>query len=90
MPATAELMREVSVPMALVVCPLAEIVEDKETPIVTVDFGEDGPMRCRKCKAYVNPFMQFTDNGMKFVCNFCNNTGDGTHRCSSGEVTLSL
>ncbi len=64
-------------PLALVVCPLAETIEDKETCVATVDFGEEGPMRCGKCKAYVNPFMQFTDNGMRFNCNFCGNPGEG-------------
>jgi protein transport protein SEC24 len=67
----------VKVPLSLVVCPLAETIEDKETEVATVDFGEEGPMRCSKCKAYINPFMQFTDNGMRFNCNFCGNPGDG-------------
>ena len=34
--------------------------------------GADGPLRCSKCKAYVNPFMQFHSYGKAFTCNFCN------------------
>ena len=36
-----------------------------------VDFGEMGPVRCLKCKAYMNPFMRFIDGGKQFVCNLC-------------------
>jgi len=36
-----------------------------------VDMGAMGPLRCSKCKAYINPFMQFHDYGKKFTCNFC-------------------
>lgn len=39
-----------------------------------VDSGEDGPPRCQRCKAYVNPFTHFTDNGDKFRCNFCSHS----------------
>ena len=28
-------------------------------------------MRCRECRAYVNPFVKFIDNGSRWVCNFC-------------------
>jgi Sec23/Sec24 zinc finger len=36
-----------------------------------VDFGEEGPIRCGRCKAYINPFMSFNDGGRHFQCNFC-------------------
>ena len=36
-----------------------------------VDMGRDGPLRCSKCRAYVNPFMQFHSYGKAFTCNFC-------------------
>ena len=38
-----------------------------------VDFGESGPVRCAAphCKAYINPFMKFIDQGRRFVCNLC-------------------
>ena len=31
-----------------------------------------GPLRCRRCKAYINPFVKFVDGGRKFICNLCN------------------
>lgn len=36
-----------------------------------MDFGESGPVRCSRCKGYVNPFMKFIDQGRRFVCNLC-------------------
>jgi protein transport protein SEC24 len=35
------------------------------------DLGELGPVRCKRCKAYMCPFMQFIDNGKRFQCPFC-------------------
>ena len=40
-------------------------------PRQVVDFGEGGPVRCARCRAYVNPFTRFADNGRAMVCNFC-------------------
>lgn len=36
-----------------------------------VDSGEEGPVRCSRCKAYMNPFVAFVDGGRKFRCNIC-------------------
>lgn len=40
-------------------------------PWQVVDLGELGPVRCGRCKAYMNPFMRWTDGGKTYVCNFC-------------------
>lgn len=44
-----------------------------------VDFGESGPVRCTRCKAYINAFMAFVDAGRKFRCNIC---GHLNHTCA--------
>lgn len=31
-----------------------------------------GPVRCVRCKAYMNPFMNFIDGGRRFQCVLCN------------------
>ena len=33
--------------------------------------GSMGPLRCARCKAYVNPFFKWINYGRKFICNFC-------------------
>lgn len=30
-----------------------------------------GPIRCDRCKGYINPFCKFVDGGRKFVCSLC-------------------
>jgi protein transport protein SEC24 len=39
--------------------------------VETVDFGSKGPVRCTRCKAYVNPNVRWTAGGQKFICNIC-------------------
>lgn len=41
-------------------------------PVAVVDHGPEGPIRCRRCKAYINPHVIFADGGRRFQCNFCN------------------
>jgi protein transport protein SEC24 len=67
---TEELLKRSCLPFGLVLQPLADL-DPREAPIQVVDFGESGPLRCNRCKGYVNPFFQFIDGGRKFVCNLC-------------------
>ncbi|KAF2274835.1 Sec23/Sec24 family protein [Westerdykella ornata] len=69
-PASAEALAATSLPLGLVLQPLAPLQEG-EVPIPVLDFGETGPPRCRRCRAYINPFMTFRSGGNKFVCNMC-------------------
>lgn len=43
----------------------------KKEPIPLIDNGEDGPIRCRRCKGYINPGVAFIDGGRRFICNLC-------------------
>ena len=69
-PATAEFLASTGVPLGLLLQPLAP-VQTGELPIPVLDFGEAGPPRCRRCRAYINPFMIFRSGGNRFVCNMC-------------------
>lgn len=76
-PSSAEVLASLGVPLGLILQPLAPL-QDGERPIPVVDFGEAGPPRCRRCRAYINPFMTFRAGGNKFICNMCtfpNETG---------------
>ncbi|TPX31423.1 hypothetical protein SmJEL517_g05252 [Synchytrium microbalum] len=71
-PTTNELLTTSELPLGMVVQPLADLAHDEASvPIKVVDFGETGPVRCNRCKAYINPFVIFTDGGRKFTCNLC-------------------
>lgn len=71
MPINTDVLDKAQIPLAAVITPLAA-VGDGEEGVRAVDFGNAGPLRCSRCKAYINPYCRFIDNGSKFECNICN------------------
>ena len=69
-PSSADILASTSLPLGLVLQPLAQL-QDGETPVPVLDFGDVGPPRCRRCRTYINPFMTFRSGGNKLVCNMC-------------------
>ena len=69
-PSSSDALNTIALPLGLVLQPLATI-QPGEQPIPVLDFGEQGPPRCRRCRTYINPFMTFRSGGNKFVCNMC-------------------
>lgn len=70
MPCTSTLLNQTKIPLALVVQPLADVgVDEDEVPLL--DAGAAGPIRCRRCSAYINPFVKFVENGNYYVCPMC-------------------
>ncbi|CAB3372443.1 Hypothetical predicted protein [Cloeon dipterum] len=74
-PATIDMMKQAAVPFGLVISPFAEPVAGEMAPPI-VNFGETGPVRCIRCKAYMSPFMQFVDGGRRFQCLLCKATSE--------------
>lgn len=74
-PANKELLGNTGVPLSLVIQPLADPAPNGQA-VPVVDHGPDGPIRCRRCKAYINPGMLFQDGGRTFRCNFCHVSND--------------
>ncbi|XP_021909776.1 protein transport protein Sec24-like At4g32640, partial [Carica papaya] len=74
-PCTADLLATSGMQLALLVQPFA-LPHASEEPIQVVDFGESGPVRCARCKGYINPFMKFIDQGRRFICNLCGYTDE--------------
>jgi protein transport protein SEC24 len=58
---------------------LYELIGEADVPLV--DFGPSGPLRCRRCGAYMNPFKKFTDNVISFFCKLCDVSNEGTTPC---------
>lgn len=75
-PASADLLKTTALPLTLVVSPYARAVEGEYEPPI-VDFGELGPIRCNRCKAYMSPNMQFVDAGRRFQCLMCKVSTEG-------------
>ncbi|GER54182.1 transport Sec24 family protein [Striga asiatica] len=74
-PCTVDLLSTSAMQLALLVQPLA-LPHPSEEPIHVVDFGEGGPVRCSRCKGYINPFVKFIDQGRRFICNLCGFTDE--------------
>ena len=36
-----------------------------------MSYGTKPIVRCKDCRAYVNPFIRFIDGGQRWICNFC-------------------
>ncbi|KAF2012180.1 Sec23/Sec24 family protein-like protein [Aaosphaeria arxii CBS 175.79] len=69
-PASQDALAQTALPLGLVLQPLAPLQEGEQA-IPVLDYGDQGPPRCRRCRAYINPFMAFRSGGNKFVCNMC-------------------
>ncbi|EQL03786.1 Sec23/Sec24 family protein [Ophiocordyceps sinensis CO18] len=74
-PATPDGLQATGLPLGLLLQPLAP-VQAGEAAIPVLDFGDTGPPRCHRCRAYINPFMMFRSGGNKFVCNLCTHPND--------------
>uniref|UniRef100_A0A0E0MFF9 Protein transport protein Sec24-like CEF n=1 Tax=Oryza punctata TaxID=4537 RepID=A0A0E0MFF9_ORYPU len=74
-PCTGDLLTTSGMPLSLMVQPFS-LPHPSEEPIQLVDFGDMGPIRCSRCKAYINPFMRFVDQGRHFICNLCGFSND--------------
>ncbi|KAH1004221.1 hypothetical protein HUJ04_004007 [Dendroctonus ponderosae] len=74
-PISQDILKHTAVPFSLVISPMARVGKDEYPPPI-VNFGELGPVRCIRCKAYMCPYMQFIDSGRRFQCLFCKATTD--------------
>ena len=73
-PQSSSLLKRFGLPLGVTIRPLAMPLQiDPSSPI---RFGKAGIVRCRRCRAYVNPFVQFIDGGRRWRCNFCGLTNE--------------
>src|ERR1700761_8029706 len=64
MPANNSLLSKSKIPLALVITPYKSLKEgEPEVPLVT----DTVIARCRRCRAYINPYVQFIDGGNRYA-----------------------
>ncbi len=68
-PSTLAQCRDTGIPLAILVKPLGE--SPSGDPVATARFGSNAILTCHFCRAYVNPFVKFKNNGTEWECNFC-------------------
>lgn len=67
-PKTKSLFDKLGLPFALVIKPYQYLHDNNNPPPLC----EDGIItRCRRCRAYINPFITLIPNTRKWRCNFC-------------------
>ncbi|OUS46498.1 protein transport protein Sec24-like CEF [Ostreococcus tauri] len=69
LPHSGELLSTSGMPLCIMARPFA-LPHPEEAPIPVINNGTMGPVRCGRCKAYMNPYMRFLDH-LRFECNFC-------------------
>jgi protein transport protein SEC24 len=76
---STELAGRCQIPFGLVLQPLAEL-SPAEARIPVVDIGSGrGPLRCAKCRGYLNAGVRFIDGGRLWVCNLCTTQNEVPH-----------
>jgi protein transport protein SEC24 len=72
----------------LIIRPLAPPEEGDDLDVV--NFGPTGVVRCRHCRTYMNPFVQWVDNGRRWRCNLCGVSNDvaSSYFCHLGANQL--
>ncbi|EGG14544.1 putative transport protein [Cavenderia fasciculata] len=68
-PESDDVLSASSLPLAIHITPLASTV-----PVI--DHGVNGPVRCSRCHAYINPNAVFLNNGKFFACKLCDYEND--------------
>uniref|UniRef100_A0A5K3FJG6 Zf-Sec23_Sec24 domain-containing protein n=1 Tax=Mesocestoides corti TaxID=53468 RepID=A0A5K3FJG6_MESCO len=69
-PTSSDLLKQIGLPFVLSIQPFAPLHRDDQ-PLILTDMGPQGPVRCVRCKAYMNPFFVFIDGGRRFQCSMC-------------------
>uniref|UniRef100_A0A0N5CDD9 Protein transport protein Sec24D n=1 Tax=Strongyloides papillosus TaxID=174720 RepID=A0A0N5CDD9_STREA len=72
-PTTNEITNLSHLPFAVSCRPFAKTLPNEYAPPI-VNFGDIGPIRCQRCRAYMCPFMKFIDGGRRFNCPFCDSS----------------
>ena len=67
------LFLSLSLPSPLLVLPVLQ------NTLHLVDHGSGGPIRCNRCKAYMNPYARFIDGGRRYLCPICQCSNEGEH-----------
>ncbi|CCL99585.1 uncharacterized protein FIBRA_01603 [Fibroporia radiculosa] len=68
-PVSNSLLNKTKIPLALILTPYRTLKEgDDPVPLVT----DTVIARCRRCRTYINPYVQFIDGGNRWRCCMCN------------------
>lgn len=55
------MQKEIGLPLGIIVKPFGN--RTSGVPLPNVKFGQNTIVRCKECRAYVNPFIRFVESG---------------------------
>lgn len=71
LPNSVSAKQKLALPLGVIMQPLAPLPPEVED-VPSVNFGTSGSIvRCKQCRTYVNPFVQWEANGRRWTCNLC-------------------
>ncbi len=76
------LIRDNNFSYSLIICDgiltiVCVCVQNTMNNTTLVDHGPSGPLRCNRCKAYMNPYARFVDGGRQYLCPICQCSNEG-------------
>lgn len=75
-PKSNGLLKKSKLPLAISVKPYGKLNDDEED----IPLSSDGHLiRCKRCRAYLNPFVTLIQDGRRWRCNLCNLANDFPH-----------
>lgn len=70
-PTTSSLLNKSKLPLGIVLSPHRSVREqDGDEPVPVV--SDSVIARCRRCRTYINPYVQFIEGGNRWKCCMCN------------------
>jgi protein transport protein SEC24 len=74
-PQTPALLDKSKLPFGVILAPYRHLLQGDETvPVIQ----SPQIIRCRRCRTYINPWIQFIEQGTRWKCNVCFLSNDGT------------
>lgn len=83
-PSSRSLLKKSKLPLALVIRPYNALLNSSENiPVIS----DSEICRCRSCRAYINPFVTFVNQGHRWKCNLCGLSNDVPSKFTFDPIT---
>ncbi|KAI9033323.1 hypothetical protein DFJ74DRAFT_652041 [Hyaloraphidium curvatum] len=67
-PSTQAVLTKSKLPFGLIIAPYRKLLEGEDpVPVINPEMI----VRCRRCRTYINPWIQFVEQGTRWRCNLC-------------------